>query len=311
MKLSVIIPAHNPHAGRLRRTLAGLRGQTLPAADWECLLVDNASTPAIDASAFADTVPAGLRVVREPVPGLTHARSRGFTEARGEFAVLVDEDNVIDSGYLAAVLDLFTANPHVGVLGGKSLPEFEIPPPRWAEQFFGLLALRDLGETPLISTGLCPAGVVHNEYPAFAPIGAGMAIRRAAWEAWLHSPTRAHFTDRCGDELTSGGDNDIVLCAMASAWEVGYFPELTLTHLIPDRRLQPAYLARLNRGIAKSWVQVLHRHNANPWPAILPWTVPLRQLKAWFSYRAWAGSAAYIRWQGACGHFEGRSLLEP
>jgi glycosyltransferase involved in cell wall biosynthesis len=305
-RLTVIIPAHNPHPGRLRRTLAGLRAQTLPAAGWECLLVDNASAPAIEASAFADAAPVGLRVVREPVPGLTHARSRGFTEARGEFAVLVDDDNVLDSGYLATVLELFAAHPRVGVLGGKSRPEFETTPPDSTKEFFGLLALRDLGEAPLISNGLRPAGVAHNEYPAFAPIGAGMAIRRAAWEAWLRSPTHARLSDRRGGELTSGGDNDIVLCAMVAGWEAAYFPLLGLTHLIPTGRLEADYLARLNESIQKSWMQVLSLHDANPWPPLTATGACLRCGKAWFSLQPWRSPAAHIRWRGACGHFYGR-----
>ena len=32
----------------------------------------------------------------------------------------------------------------------------------------------------------------------------------------------------------------------------------------------------------------------------------LRQFKAWFGHRAWTSPAARIRWQGACGHYEGR-----
>lgn len=310
-RLTVIIPAHNPHPGRLRRTLAGLRAQTLPAADWECLLVDNDSSPAIDASALADASPAGLRILREPQPGLTHARSRGFTDARGEFAVLVDDDNVLDPGYLATVLELFAAHPRVGMLGGKSRPEFEITPPGWTEEFHGLLALRDLGDKPLISSGLRPAGAAHNEYPVFAPIGAGMALRHPAWEAWLRSPTRARLTDRRGGELTSGGDNDIVFCAMTAGWEVAYFPNLGLTHLIPAGRLSADYLARLNEGIQKSWMQVLTLHAANPWPALAPGDAALRKAKAWFTHRAWSSPAARIRWRGACGHFTGRIRSGP
>lgn len=305
-RLTVIIPAHNPHPGRLRRTLAGLRAQTLPVADWECLLVDNASSPAIEESALADTAPGGLRILREPLPGLTHARSRGLTEARGEFAVLVDDDNVLDPGYLGAVLELFAAHPRVGMLGGKSRPEFETTPPSWTEEFLGLLALRDLGETPFISSGLRPAGAAHNEHPAFAPIGAGMALRRPAWEAWLRSPTRTRLTDRRGGELTSGGDNDIVFCAMAAGWEVAYFPILGLTHLIPSGRVSSDYLARLNEGIQKSWMQVLSLHDANPWPVLSSGDAILRKIKAWFTHRAWSSPAARIRWRGACGHFAGR-----
>ena len=35
----------------------------------------------------------------------------------------------------------------------------------------------------------------------------------------------------------------------------------------------------------------------------------LRKTKSWFTYRAWSSPAAYIRWQGACRHFAGRTVL--
>ncbi len=305
-RLTVVVPAHNPHPGRLHRTLAGLRAQTLAASEWECLLVDNASSPAVAAETLAEAAPAGLHILREPVAGLTHARVRGFAEARGEFAVLVDDDNVLAPDYLAQVIALFSDHPRVGVLGGKSQPEFETAPAEWTAEFHGLLALRDLGDQPLISTGLRPPGAARSEYPAFAPIGAGMAIRRAAWEAWLRSPTRHQLSDRRGGELTSGGDNDIVFCALQAGWEAGYFPSLSLTHLIPPGRTTPDYLARLNRAIQQSWMRVLSLHDANPFPALSTTDARLRKLKAWFTHRAWTGNAAHIRWQGACGHFDGR-----
>ena len=141
-----------------------------------------------------------------------------------------------------------------------------------------------------------------------SPIGAGLALRRDALAAWLAADI-GRLTDRRGGELTSGGDNDIILTLMQHGWEVAYFPALSLTHLIPTGRITREYLARLNRGIAKSWVQVLQKHDANPWPPIAPRTVPLRQAKAYFTNRAWSGPAAFIRWQGACGHFEGLASL--
>jgi hypothetical protein len=41
--LSVILCTHNPRPDYLSRVLASLRGQTLPAEQWEFLLIDNAS----------------------------------------------------------------------------------------------------------------------------------------------------------------------------------------------------------------------------------------------------------------------------
>jgi glycosyltransferase involved in cell wall biosynthesis len=311
MEVSVVIPTHNPDAGRFRRALAGLRAQTLPAERWETIVVDNASAPALAANAWAESAPADLRVVREPSLGLTAARRRGLGESRAPLAVLVDDDNLLAPDYLENVVRQFAAHPNLGAIGGKSLPEFERPPEPWLAEFFPLLALRDGGDQPLISHGLRPAGAARNEYPtAAAPIGAGMALRRAAVQGWLEAKGGG-ISDRRGGELTSGGDNDIVLAVMRQGWEVAYFPELTLTHLIPASRLDPAYLGRLNRGIQKSWMQVLSRHEANPWAPIPRWTVPWRKLRAYWVQRAWAGPAERIRWQGACGHFEGRAETGP
>ena len=309
MEITVVVPAHNPHPGRLNRMLAGLRLQTLPSATWETVLVDNASSPAIDTPFGANSAPENLRIVREPVLGLTSARRRGLTEARAPLVVLVDDDNVLAPDYLAHVVRLFAQHPNVGALGGRSVPEFEREPAVWQSEFINLLAVRDLGNVSRISRGLRPPGAAQNEYPVNeAPIGAGMAVRLVAARQWMDdNPGGGNLSDRRGGDLSSGGYNDIVLTAMKHGWEVAYFPELRLVHLIPAERLETAYLARLNRGIQKSWMQVLTKHDANPWPPIPCWTVPLRQWKAWFTNHAWSSAAALIRWQGACGHFEGRA----
>lgn len=306
VEVSVIIPTHNPHPERLRRTLEGLRAQTLPADQWETLLVDNDSRPPVDGTALAALAPANLRVVREPQLGLSAARRRGLTAARGPLCVLVDDDNVLAPDYLANVIRLFAAHPTVGALGGRSDPEFESSPPAWMRQFDDLLACRDLGSGAIISTGLPDKKVGRNEYPLCAPIGAGLALRREAAQLWLARADDTLFSDRRGKELSSSGDNEIVFNIMQRGWEVAYFPELSLRHLIPTGRTKVAYLARLNRSIQKSWIEVLLGYNASPWPQISGWTAPLRKLKAWFTHRAWSGFAGYIRWKGACGHFEGR-----
>ena len=306
MEISVIIPTHSPHAERLHRVLAALRAQTLPAAGWEIILVDNDSQPPVDAAALAASAPANFRIVREPQLGLSAARRRGLTEAQAPLCVLVDDDNVLAPDYLAHVIRLFAAHPRIGALGGRSVPEFETTPPSWVRQFDDLLACRDLGAQPQISNGLRDAATGRNRYPACAPIGAGLALRSEAAKIWLARADDTLFSDRRGAELSSSGDNEIVLTLMQRGWEVAYFPELSLTHLIPSARLKAAYLARLNRGIQKSWVEVLSGYDASPWPPVAAWTVPLRQLKAWFTYGAWSGFAGYIRWKGACGHFRGR-----
>jgi glycosyltransferase involved in cell wall biosynthesis len=308
LQVSVILCTHDPNPERLQRTLRGLQRQTLSDDAWETVLVDNASPSSLTAESYRTAGPANLRLVPEPKLGLTHARCRGFAEARASVCVLVDDDNVLAPDYLAQVVKLFTAYPKLGAAGGRSLPEFERAPDPWQTEFFPLLALRDLGKSHLLSDTLRPAGAPRNQYPDCAPIGAGMGVRRAlALESC--DGNGLMLPDRQGNRLSSAGDNDLVFGVLRAGWQVGYFPELTLTHLIPSSRLTPEYLGRLNRGIQQSWVAVLHKYDASPWPPIARWTLPLRQAKAWLHYRAWSSPAANIRWQGACGHFIGRAFL--
>src|ERR1700722_2249773 len=99
--VSVIICSHNPRENYLRRVLDALRAQTLPAQEWELLLVDNASTEPL-AGRFDLSWHPNARHVREEKTGLTPARLRGIAEANGELLVFVDDDNVLRSDYLQA-----------------------------------------------------------------------------------------------------------------------------------------------------------------------------------------------------------------
>jgi glycosyltransferase involved in cell wall biosynthesis len=311
VSLSVLVPTRNPDPGRLARTLEGLATQTLNQSVWELIIIDNGSAPSLATYHFTSP---GLRlprvrIVHEARPGLTLARLRGIAEARGEVIVFVDDDNVLTPSYLSAALAAFEACPRLAAAGGPVRPEFAMPPPEWLPEFFGLLALHDYGPTPLLATGdrFAP-------WPAFAPVGGGLCIRRSAALAYAEAvrldPARATL-DRRDGELSSGGDNDIVFTALRAGGDVSYNPELTLTHLIPAARLSSTYLARLNRGIQRSWVRVLAVHDVCPWPAISRETFPLRAIRAWFREYAWAGPAQHIRFQGILGRFEGQADLSP
>jgi hypothetical protein len=172
-------------------------------------------------------------------------------------------------------------------------------------EFRDQLALRDFGDEPHVA-GLDEAGA----YPAWAPIGAGMAFRRTAIRGWLDSCRSGGApTDRRGRQLSSAGDCDIVMFALRDGWQVGYFPELEFTHVIPKGRTTREYLGRLNYGISKSWVEFLARHGVRPWPRVSPGGAWPRKARSFFRLSAWAGPAEYVRWRGACGMFDGRALI--
>lgn len=306
--LSVVLCAHNPRADFLTRTLGALRGQNFPAGLWELVVVDNASTPSLggrtDLAGFT-----AARIVDEPCLGLTPARLRGIAASRGSAVVLVDDDNALSPDYLTQAAALLSRDSRVGVAGGRVRASLEQPAPPWTREFLGNLAIADHGPVPLLAE---PWEGPTRVYPSFAPVGAGLIARRAVLETYTASVTAdpsRQALDRRGRALASGGDNDIVMTALAAGWHAAYEPRLQLAHLIPPSRLTRRYLARLNYAISRSWIAVLRRHGACPWPAVPAWSVPLRQARAFLRHQAWRSPAHHVRWRAACGHFAG--LADP
>lgn len=302
IELSVILPTHNPDRSRLKQTISGLQSQTLSAEKWELIVIDNNSSPALQPG---NNWHPNYKLVTEKKQGLTYARLKGFDHSAGAIIVMVDDDNVLDRDYLKNIAELFSLNSHLGAAGGKSIPLFEQAPPVWLKEFHNNLALRDLGENTILATW-------GNKYPDIAPIGAGMAIRKAALKSYIDKSAigGTAITDRTGNSLTSGGDNDIIIEILKSGWQVGYFPSLSLQHIIPGQRMEVSYLARLLNNTNKSWVQVLQKHGINPWKRIPVWTLPVRKVRAWLVNRAWQNETNYIKWQGICGFFDGLAAIK-
>lgn len=307
--LSIVLCTHNPRRAVLDETLAALRRQkALDAGGWELIVIDNASNPAllgsIDVSGYETA-----RIVREDRLGLTHARLRGLTEAAGEVLVFVDDDNLLDEDYLRSAAGAMSGDHTLGAIGGKSIPRYATPPPAWFDELGIDLACRDLGERAQYASweGVDAA---QRSYPVCAPIGAGLVVRRAVFEAYAtaveRSPGRLGLGRR-GADLASGEDNDLIMTALEQGWRVAYLPELRLEHVIPAARLARDYLANYAYSSTRTWVRVLAIHGIRPWRPIDPRSLTFRKARSYLSHRAWSGPAAHIRWRGACGQFDGRA----
>ena len=114
MKLSFVIPAHNEE-NYLRPCLESVLSEAAKQ-DWtyEILVVDNASTDGTRALAQSF---ANVRVVSEPIKGLTRARERGFREAQGEILAYIDADSRLSQNWFAILKDSFE-NPGLVCLSG-------------------------------------------------------------------------------------------------------------------------------------------------------------------------------------------------
>lgn len=301
--ISVIIPTYNPNIQRLSQTLSGLKNQTIAVETWELIIIDNNSS-----SSFTNEIDLSwhpnARIVQEKQQGLTFARIKGFKTANSELILMVDDDNIIDRYYIENAVKIMSQNPRLGAIGGKSLPIFEGEEPSYLKEFYGFLALRDLGEEEIIAEW-------NSSYPTCSPIGAGMAIRKTALKSYIKKNESGANTisDRKGDSLSSGGDNDIILEILKSGFGVGYFPQLSLQHIIPVTRTSVKYLCKLNFESSASWVKLLYSHNILPWEPISKNSLPFRYFKSYLKNKAFLNKTNYIKWKGACGIFCGLSEI--
>ncbi len=245
--ISVITCSHNPRADYLARVLSALGAQTLPATQWEYIVVDSASTDPLCARLDLSWH-SRARCVREDEPGLTRARLRGIAESSGDLLVFVDDDNVLDPDFLERAVNIFESRPDIGSCSGATRPGFDEPAPDWTRRHWGNLVIRDVTRDVWSNLPMLPDTM---------PCGAGLCVRRAVADhyARLHREGKRSFAlDRNGSSLLSGGDNDLAACACDIGLGVGIFGALKLTHLIPANRLREPYLVSLAENIALSTV---------------------------------------------------------
>jgi GT2 family glycosyltransferase len=87
---------------------------------FELLVVDNAP-PDQAAAKLVKEFP-GVCYVLEPRPGLDFARNRAWREATGDVIAYLDDDVVVDLGWVAGLREAWSENPDAGAFTGLVLP---------------------------------------------------------------------------------------------------------------------------------------------------------------------------------------------
>ena len=119
-RASVVVPCNFARPAQLRRCVERLVELDYP--DYEVIVVDNRPGDVPEAE-----IP-GVRVVREPRPGISAARNRGIAVATGEIIAFTDDDAVVDRHWLRALGERFTREPDVVAVSGLVMPlELETP----------------------------------------------------------------------------------------------------------------------------------------------------------------------------------------
>src|SRR5262245_59912347 len=150
--VSVVISTYN-RADRLPVALDALLSQQTNVA-YEIIVVDNNSTDST-AAVLASAIKRSrgrLRSVFEGRQGLSYGRNTGIVMARGGIITFSDDDVRVAPNWIDELHKTFVAHPEIDYVGGRVLPNWLAPPPRWlTDAHWSPLALQDYGDQPLVS----------------------------------------------------------------------------------------------------------------------------------------------------------------
>jgi glucosyl-dolichyl phosphate glucuronosyltransferase len=237
--VSIIIPTAD-RGDSLRRTLESLVSIAANTTATEVLVIDNGSGD-LAREAFEHTKPRNAKAewhyIYEPVPGLLSGRHRGALEAKGDICVFIDDDVIVHPEWLTAIIDCFR-DPAVALAGGPSAPIFEKTPPDWLDslwkendqgRFCGWLSLFDGGK---MAKSIDPCYVW----------GLNFAIRKSAlFEAGGFHPDSM---PQALQKYQGDGETGLSLkLRMANAKTI-YHPGISLSHIVPESRLNLEYFKR-------------------------------------------------------------------
>lgn len=213
----------------LAQTLASLGAVRRPELLAEILLVDNAGDEPTQRLAAAMTAQLPIRLLVERVPGKNRALNRAVPDARGDLLAFVDDDIVVDPGWLAEMVEGAARWPEVRVFGGRILPRWPAQgPPCFDHPFFRhAYAIADwpLGEGP---------------YSAGRVFGGNMAIRRSVvTDGWRFSPD---VGPQGAGAYVPGSETELTLRLERAGDRCVYLPRALVHHQIRPEQLRRPWL---------------------------------------------------------------------
>lgn len=167
-----------------------------------------------------------VRIVTEPMPGVSAARNMGALVSESEFLAFTDDDVEVERNWLHELGYAFASDPNIDAIGGMIRPaELETAPQLWFEEFYG-------GFTKSFRPAQWSMKLVGKADPMFpyspGQFGAGcnMAVRRAAFERVGGFDVRLG-----GGTLANGGEDlKLFLDILFAGGEIAYVPSAMVHH---------------------------------------------------------------------------------
>jgi glucosyl-dolichyl phosphate glucuronosyltransferase len=241
IRISCVICTYNRERF-LHSSIESLANQTLDRELYEVVIVNNNSTDNTDHIAqqliekYKENV--NFTYVIESKQGLSHARNRGISEAKGEYICYIDDDAIASPDFLKNIVDFFESNPEAAGVGGKIIPEYVDGKPEWMNHFMeGLVSKVDNGEKIFEYNG------------SKFPIGCNMTYKKSILlEIGMFDPDLG----RKGNSGEASEEKDVFFKIFNKGYKVFYLPDIPVKHIIESARLEYPYIQKISAGIGRS-----------------------------------------------------------
>lgn len=240
---SIVVPSLFARPEQLKECLDSLLALNYP--DFEIIVVDNRRSDSELDSQWLSYLPR-VRIVRERFPGISAARNKGVSEARGELVAFTDDDVRVDTGWLRSLALHLASDGQLACVTGLVLPgAMETPAQHWFEEYLGgfnrgsdfkvfrpFQAENGRATKARLATKIACATKDSVEslslYQAIARCGAGasMAYKREALREL------GGFNTALGTGTPSRGGEDLAMFASVflAGWSIAYEPQAVVYH---------------------------------------------------------------------------------
>lgn len=254
-ELSLIIPTKN-RASFLSDTLQSILDAYCDNIYAECIVVDNGSTDTTQAivESFIKSFPFPLRYAYEPCPGLHVGRNLGAQLAKASIVCYLDDDIFMQAGWFEAVIESFTHDTNIALVGGPCLPHFEKEPPAWFDNFKTYL---DENGWAYIPFSLISLGDKGKYIPSEYVFGCNYCIKKEiVFKADGFHPDGMplHLIKYRGD-----GETGMGVCISKMGLKTWYNPKVAILHRIPASRMTLKYIKGTAQRSAISHVYTVCR----------------------------------------------------
>jgi GT2 family glycosyltransferase len=220
--------------GYLSDCLQGLRFQTAPPGSFEIVVVDSGSDRAVSAEIAHLAQASGARLIRLEEPGVSLARNAGAEAGGTDWIAYLDDDAIPAPDWAASVLGVIARREPPALFGGRILPLWEAPLPRWwPHRLMGVLSIIEHDRAVDYRSRGAPKGL--------EPYAANMVLHRPALRRAGGFRTEI---GRHGPSLLSDEEVQLAWALQSLGYSVRHEPSVLVRHQIQAARLTPPWLLR-------------------------------------------------------------------